>query len=202
MLPILAFVALSIAITRGATNPLDLAIERALAGLVSPVTDAWMRSATFIGEYGFTIPCAAALALVAWMQYDRRASIILAVDTVSVICVNVALKLSFSRARPTLFSKVALPTTYSYPSGHSMAAVGIWGVMTLVAMRLVPAARVPILTAGAVLVISIGVSRFYLGVHWPADVVGAFLAGTPFLLVSHRLLKSAPNELSRAQGRR
>jgi membrane-associated phospholipid phosphatase len=94
----------------------------------------------------------------------------------------------FSRERPRLFDKIALPTGYSFPSGHSMSAMGIYGVIAAALIAMYPAARRPVIAAAAVLIAAIGVSRVYLGVHWPSDVLGGWLGGIPPLVVSVHLL--------------
>lgn len=190
--PVVAFVVLAAALVAGKTDPIDLAIEGFVSQLGSAPADAIMKAATFIGEYGFVVPVVALVAVVAWVRGNRRAAIVLAVDSLAVIATNIAIKHAFARPRPTVFSKIALPSTFSFPSGHSMAAMGIWALVAVVLSHLFPRGRCPILIGGAVLVIAIGVSRVYLGVHWPMDVLGAYLAGAPFLLVSVRLLRRPP----------
>lgn len=187
--PVVGFVLLAWALVAGKTDAIDLAIEHFVSQLASRPADAIMKTATFIGGYTFVVPVVALVAVTAWARRHRRAAVILVLDALAVIGTNLALKYAFARARPTVFSKIALPATFSFPSGHSMAAMGIWAFVAVVVSELFPALRRPILVAGGVLVIAIGMSRIYLGVHWPVDVLGAYLAGAPFLLVSVRLLR-------------
>jgi undecaprenyl-diphosphatase len=94
----------------------------------------------------------------------------------------------FSRERPRLFDKIELPTDYSFPSGHAMSAVGIYGVVAAALIALYPRARRPVIAAAIALIALIGLSRIYLGVHWPSDVIGGFLGGVPPLVVSVHLI--------------
>jgi len=105
-----------------------------------------------------------------------------------VIAAYSLLKVMFSRERPRLFDKVALPTDYSFPSGHSMTAMGIYGVIAAALIALYPAARRPVIAAAVLLIATIGLSRIYLGVHWPSDVLGGLLGGVPPLIVSVHLI--------------
>src|SRR3569832_506426 len=103
----------------------------------------------------------------------------------------------FQRERPLLFDKIALPHDYSFPSGHSMSARGVWGVIAAVLVCLYPKLKREIVALAALLILSIGLSRIDLGVHWPFDVAGGFLGGIPPLVASvhllHRRKKHAAN---------
>ena len=68
---------------------------------------------------------------------------------------------------------------YSFPSGHSMLAVIIFGLGTWLLTRHAPRlVRIVAMNAAIVLILLIGVSRVYLGAHWPSDVIGALVGGT------------------------
>src|ERR1051325_10713586 len=107
----------------------------------------------------------------------RRAAIWLAMTMAGGMLLQVALKFSFQRTRPEAFFGT-LPHSYSFPSGHSLMSFCIYGVLAgLVTARIRSGAiRVVIWTAAAVLVAAIGLSRIYLGVHYPSDVVAGYLA--------------------------
>ena len=78
----------------------------------------------------------------------------------------------------------------SFPSGHVMAAVALWGLVPLV-MALYTGRRWvwwASVWASATLIVLIGASRTYLGVHWFSDVVGGFVVGCFFLLAVERVL--------------
>lgn len=177
-------------------DDLDIRIEMAVhRTLDSRAGDVWAFTASFIGSNEVLIP---ALALVGWVCARRRryeAAVVLALDAVVVMLGDLALKHVFARERPHLFDKLAIPTDYSFPSGHSMSAVGVWGVIAAVLIRLYPRHRTAVLATAIPQILSIGLSRIYLGVHWPFDVLGGFLAGTPPLVASVHLLRSPHREV-------
>jgi undecaprenyl-diphosphatase len=74
----------------------------------------------------------------------------------------------------------AVPQTYSFPSGHSLFSFCFYGVLAgLITARIESRPlRILIWILAATLVFSIGLSRIYLGVHYPSDVLGGYLAGT------------------------
>ena len=179
-------------VARQLRNPtldqLDKQIELAVHKLDSTPADLIAAAASFIGSNVVLIPIVAVLAIVCAMSRKRVAAVVLVVDALFVVLLDLYLKTLFARPRPRLFDKLPLPTDYSFPSGHSMSAVGIWGVIAAVMVALVPAHRRAIVIAAATLILLIGLSRIYFGVHWPFDVFGGFLAGLPPLIASVHLI--------------
>lgn len=191
----IGFVIIAAEVRTGAVDQLDIQVELAVHQMDAPFWDVVMKTATLIGTNVILLP-AIAVAMAIAIRLRRRAyAVILLVDAIVVIGVNTLLKHMFSRARPTLFDKIALPTDYSFPSGHSMSAMGIWGAIAAVMIALYPRARVPIALCAGLLIACIGFSRVYLGVHWPSDVVGGLLGGLPPLVVTVYLLHRAQQRL-------
>lgn len=184
----LAFVIVAAEVRTGAVDRLDVSIELAVHRLDSLPADLVMQTATRIGSNLILLPCVALVTGLAIRDHRRRIAIVLIIDTIAVIAAYSALKVMFSRERPELFDKVALPTGYSFPSGHSMSAMGIYGVIAAGLIALRPRARRPVIAAAVLLIAAVGLSRIYLGVHWPSDVIGGFLGGVPPLIASVHLL--------------
>jgi undecaprenyl-diphosphatase len=113
---------------------------------------------------------------------------------------NLELKEYIKRTRPPYHQANA--TGYSFPSGHSMAALVAYGMLAYILIRLIPHRK----TRGAViggltgLVLLIGFSRAFLGAHWLSDVVGGFAAGACWLGLCISVLEVIPG-MSRAAGR-
>jgi membrane-associated phospholipid phosphatase len=184
----MAFVVLAAEVRTGALDHLDVAIELAVHRLDAAPLDVVMKTATLIGSNVVLLPAVALVTLLAIRARRRTVAIVLVIDTVAVIVIDALLKIVFSRARPQLFDKIALPTDYSFPSGHSMSAMGIYGVIAAALIALYPHQRRPVIVAAVLLVGLIGFSRIYLGVHWPFDVLGGFLGGVPPLVISVHLI--------------
>jgi membrane-associated phospholipid phosphatase len=91
---------------------------------------------------------------------------------------NVALKEVINRARPTVEHLVTV-YTLSYPSGHAMSAMGFYGFLVFLTMRykMNRWIRVTLVVVLVLLILSIGISRIYLGVHYPSDVLAGFIGG-------------------------
>ena len=100
---------------------------------------------------------------------------------------NTALKEMYGRPRPgpvewdleVFGSPISFPTSPSFPSGHALTSVIIFGTLTYLVMRLEPTIRQRRITlaVATVAILLIGLSRIYLGVHYPSDVLAGYIAG-------------------------
>lgn len=106
---------------------------------------------------------------------------------------NQLLKAIFQRVRPDLFQGPFHLTSYSFPSGHSMGSIACYGMLAFVLVRLLRSRwqKVGVVALATLLVLCVGLSRIYFGVHYPTDVLGGFLAGAIWLAISIALLQAA-----------
>ena len=147
-----------------------------------PGLDTVMIAITNIGSvrfYGLFMPII--LAGLAFFQRWREAAS-LAICLGGAAGLNYLLKNLFERARPDLF-RVVEETGYSFPSGHAMVALCFYGMIVYLAGRSIASRcqRFGLYFLAAILVIAIGISRIYLGVHYPSDVLGGYVAGAMWL---------------------
>lgn len=97
---------------------------------------------------------------------------------------NQSLKHAFGRLRPLIPSGDLIEPGYSFPSGHSSGAVVVYGMLTFLALRLLPLRwHSPALCVAVALAFSIGVSRLFMRVHFASDVLAGFASGTAWLAV-------------------
>jgi undecaprenyl-diphosphatase len=96
---------------------------------------------------------------------------------------NWALKAAFERPRPSLSDPLATAAGFSFPSGHAMASITVYGALAFVIAASVGTRRAQllVLSSAIALVLAIGFSRVYLGVHYASDVVAAYCAGLAWL---------------------
>lgn len=109
----------------------------------------------------------------------------LAVAVPGGMLLNVVLKYIFQRARPSFDDPLLTLATYSFPSGHTVSATLLYGVLAayLVCMVRTPVARALIVGAACAMVALVGLSRIYLGVHYLSDVLAAVAEGCAWLAV-------------------
>jgi undecaprenyl-diphosphatase len=110
----------------------------------------------------------------------RRGAWLVVITLVGAAVLDVGLKALFARVRPEAFFGYPAPSSYSFPSGHALVATCFFGgVAVLLSHRLRwTLAQILVWAAAVALILLIGVSRIYLGVHYPTDVMGGFAVGT------------------------
>jgi undecaprenyl-diphosphatase len=134
---------------------------------------------------GSTVPVmivGTAVGIAAWRRC-RAVGVALIVATFSKPLIETILKVAVSRDRPD-FDRMVPGVGHSFPSGHVMAAMALWGMLPLVVSLYTRRRDVwwGSVAVAATIVAGITASRVYLGVHWFSDVVGGLLAGAVFLV--------------------
>ena len=137
---------------------------------------------------GYAIIVAATFALLAYKKRWPDLSA-LAICLAGAGLLSVFLKNSFQRMRPDSFFLVQ-ETSFSFPSGHAMATMCFYGMLAFFLMREAKSwsLRLLIATLAVILSLIIGLSRIYLGVHYPTDVVAGYAVGFMWLLFCISLL--------------
>ena len=118
------------------------------------------------------------------MQGRRRATALVLASVVGGVVLSSLLKLGFDRPRPDLVPHGSLVYTASFPSGHAMMAAVVYLTLGALLARVQSERRLQVyLLALAVLTtVAVGISRVYLGVHWPSDVLAGWTAGAAWAL--------------------
>ena len=165
-----------------------------------PLTRA-MMAISHLGSEGLAAVVVIGFAVFLYIRW-RWAALWLLLATAGGLVLELTLKNAYHRARPTPFFG-AVPHTYSFPSGHALMSFCVYGVLAgLLSHRMRSRAmRVTVWVLAAVLVAAIGLSRIYLGVHYPSDVLAGYLAGAVWIgaliaadrVRKRRRLRAQPN---------
>ena len=187
LLALALFAGTAAAVASGHAASFDLACATVALHGISPVAAALLRAASAVAEFPAVLAVVAAVALWRFWRADPRGALQLIAVALAEEVLNVLLKQLFHRARPEL----AGLETFSFPSGHAMAATATYGMVAILAARAYPALRWPLAVAAAACALLIGASRVFLGVHWASDVLGGFAAGGLVLIVAARATRPA-----------
>lgn len=180
------FLGIADEVMEGDTLRLDARIlmaMRAPGDPARPIGPAWVEEAfrdfTGLGGVGVLGLLTAATFGYLWLLRMRQAALYLLVAIGGGLLLSLALKAGFHRPRPDLVSHGAMVYTSSFPSGHSMlsAVVYLTGGAMLALIHRRRAVRLYILGCAVLATLLVGVSRVYLGVHWPTDVLAGWAGG-------------------------
>jgi undecaprenyl-diphosphatase len=166
-------------VASGGTLALDDAVLRWIGPRRTPGLDALMLEITSLGTASVVTMLVGVAALFLWLNKHKHSAILLFVSTFGGVILNNLLKLGFSRPRPDIIAWGAKATFYSFPSGHAMSATVVYTTVAYLAARLqrTHAARAAIAVLAALIILVICISRVYLGVHYPSDVIAGVIIG-------------------------
>ncbi|MFB8000735.1 phosphatase PAP2 family protein [Nocardia sp. NPDC056000] len=133
------------------------------------------------GTAAMTLLAAVAYAVLLWGRRWETA-VFVAITGLGAAALVYFGKLLIARPRPPLADRLVIETNHSYPSGHALGSIVVVGVVALLAARVLHGVwRALLLTVAALFVVGVGVSRIYLGVHWPTDVFAGWVFGILWL---------------------
>ncbi|WP_066424971.1 phosphatase PAP2 family protein [Anabaena sp. 4-3] len=161
---------------------LDESILLGIQTLHTPVLDIIIKGITALGEPLIFLSIGSAIGINLWYNQRRREATTLGMATVGAVGLNFLLKEIFRRARPALWDYIVNAVHYSFPSGHAMVSTAVYGCIGYILAKEFPQWRKQILASTTVVILAIGFSRLYLGVHWPTDVLAGYAAGLLWLI--------------------
>jgi undecaprenyl-diphosphatase len=198
-----AFAELADEVMEGTTGSMDRTILLALrnpADLSDPIGPGWIeevgRDITALGGIGVVSLLSLAVLGYLLLQGQRHAAVFLLVAVGGGLVLSLVLKNYFDRPRPDLVAHGARVWTTSFPSGHSMVSAVTYLTLGALLARVQSQRRLKayLLLIAFLVTALVGLSRVYLGVHWPTDVLSGWTAGSLWALacweVARRLQKA------------
>lgn len=149
-----------------------------IQGQITPHWTAFMKAVTFFGGKTWTILAVAVSTSILFFFYKKRYALFIVLTCGLGAGVNLLLKHWFERERPN-FYRLIVESGYSFPSGHSMGSFILYSALAIVFVKIAKRTVLDafIIACCASIILTIGISRIYLGVHYPSDVVAGFAAG-------------------------
>lgn len=175
----LLFVFVANHVRTGATQGFDDTVLHWMAAHRVPWVEQSLLEITALGTGLVVLTIVAVAALFLALSEHRYAAFLLLLATGGGIVLNNLLKVAFERPRPQVFAWGTQVATSSFPSGHAMSAAIVYGTVAYLAARLESRRWMRVLTllVAAVLIGLICLSRLYLGVHYPSDVIAGVTIG-------------------------
>ena len=184
----LIFCVMAVLVHYGLTGSFDTAVYKFVIGFRS---DSLTKVLLFITKFAsvkeIVFLCAVSLIGLFWKYYK---SLFLVLNVIVSTIFNVVLKNIMMVPRPNIL-RLAEETGYSFPSGHSMASVAFYGfiIYLILSSNMNKYLKIVFSSLLVILIIVIGFSRVYLGVHNASDVIAGYAISTGLLLADIMILK-------------
>ncbi len=179
------FLELAEEIAEDETRELDIAVLRWFAAHRSPALTLFFGAVSTLGSWSFVGALTLLLCIAAALRRQLRAAATLAASACGIPALVVGLKPLYARPRPDVVVHLDFVDSASFPSGHAIAASVFFGTLALIVARQTHnEVRRALIASLALLAVGlVALSRIYLGVHYPSDVVGGVLVGTTWSLL-------------------
>ncbi|MCU0542308.1 MAG: phosphatase PAP2 family protein [Oscillatoriaceae cyanobacterium Prado104] len=164
------------------TYDFDSSILLALRNIHTPLLDRIMFGFTCLGEPNLLLAMCVTLGILLLVRKHRSEALTIAIAGGGAVGLNLLLKQLFARDRPQLWERVVDVRFYSFPSGHAMISMVIYGLLGYFLVARFPKQKWLICCLTVLLITAIGLSRLYLGVHWPTDIIAGYTAGLVWLI--------------------
>ena len=155
----------------------DLVSKFLISDFVTPIA----KNITHLGGAIFLITLSLILLLII---KNKKIGILIWLNLGISVLLNQALKFIIQRPRPTEF-RIINESGYSFPSGHSMVSAAFYGFLIYLIYKNVKNKYLKwsLITLLSLVILTIGISRIYLGVHYTSDVIAGFLISVSYLII-------------------
>lgn len=189
---IMGFVVVADEVLEGEAETVDAAILEWVAGTRSEWMDLAALQITALGNIATLVVVVLTATAILWAARRKVSVALLMASVFTGMAANLLLKAAFGRPRPEVEASLAEALTASFPSGHAMLAAITYGTVAFLVGRMATGAVRWLTWVGAAgLIVLIGLSRLYLGVHYPSDVLAGWLGGIAWtvllVLIFHML---------------
>ena len=186
-LPLLVFIILAIFVQLQRTIFIDAPLANAIQSLTSDFVTALMRLLTHAGDKIMVGVITVAIAGGLFFRHRQKDASMVLVTIGGSVALNIIFKLLFARPRPNPALALIVEDGFSFPSGHAMAAAVLAAIVILLVRH--SRWRAPVYYAMTSYMIIVGISRIYLGVHYPSDILAGFCVSIAWAVVVYSIFQ-------------
>lgn len=172
---LIVFLLLTILVLTGSMKSFDSSIYNFLINLRSKPMDTFMKTIT---KFGNTMSVIIILAIFVFIL-KKDDGYLLVMNTICVVSANQVLKHIIRRPRPDHL-RLVKEKGFSFPSGHSMVSIALYGILIYIVNKNIKnkTLKIILISLLSLLILFIGLSRIYVGVHYPSDVLSGYILAT------------------------
>jgi membrane-associated phospholipid phosphatase len=129
------------------------------------------------------------LMTISWLLLKRRSAdgMRFTIACAGGVVINQEMKLFFAKPRPELWPRLVTDLTFSFPSGHAVGSIVVYGFIAYILAKELQQYKAYIYAIASTIIISIGLSRLYLGMHYPTDIIAGYGVGILWLTTCLKL---------------
>lgn len=189
---IFLFAQLADEVLEGDTQAFDEAVLQWFQTHRTPGLNRVALEVTALGSGSVIIMVVLLASVFLWLTKHKWSVYVLLLVVLGGKLLNNLLKGGFGRERPSIVESITDVSSQSFPSGHAMSSIVAYGSIAYLIGRLEPSKRLryTIWTVAILLVLAIGATRMYLGVHYPSDIIGGYVAGAAWIFVVAASIKA------------
>jgi undecaprenyl-diphosphatase len=180
----------------------DTRLTAVIEGWRTPLMTSFFSAVTWsASSIPVAVAAVAAIGVLLWLGRQPEALFVAITAGGGTVLGTVAKRVTARPRPPVAHALIELPVSFSFPSGHVLAAVLLWSIVVIVVWRTTRGEYVRWLAVGVGVALAAltGVSRVYLGVHWPSDVLASWLLGVAWLSLCFGALVTWERATQRAE---
>ncbi len=188
VITLIGFIIISYLLFTNRLDAFDNTIYEIIKCIRCSFCDTFFKIITYLGN---TIPVVV-ITIALLIYLDKHDRIILGSSMIVTLCINQIIKHLIKRPRPPVEERLITQNGYSFPSGHSMMALCLYGVLIYFVMTKVKDKKKKIFLVSilSLIILLIGLSRIYVRVHYPSDVAAGFLITISILVINITLINN------------
>lgn len=184
---ILISIAINISILQSSIRNFDDIVYKQISQFISPTLTNITKIVTIIGSAYVIIPICIIMSIIFWKKIE---SILILLNLIIIFILNQIMKVIIARPRPIEYRLIE-EHGYSFPSGHAMISTAFYGFLIYLIYKKVNNKYIKwsSIIVLSMLILLIGTSRIYLGVHYASDVLAGFIISIVYLIIFTNIIK-------------